>query len=100
MYVPLLGGIYQYVPLFQFQNCAQSNFFRLLFQLFKYLLSGRISYADGTVYVGEVKDDNRHGHGKFLSEDGDILDGQWIDDEFVGPSSTPAEVASKDDAGV
>jgi hypothetical protein len=47
-------------------------------------ISGKMSYANGDVYVGEMKDSSRHGRGKFIScEEGFVLDGDWIDDEFV-----------------
>lgn len=45
---------------------------------------GKMSYANGDVYIGHFnKDDNRHGFGKFISmETGDLIEGEWIDDEY------------------
>lgn len=46
---------------------------------------GKMSYANGDVYVGGWRGDNRHGRGKFIScEEGFVLDGEWVDDEFIG----------------
>ena len=48
-------------------------------------VKGKISYANGDIYVGECKDDCKHGRGKLLvMEDGDEFDGMWEDDKFVG----------------
>ena len=41
-------------------------------------------YADGDKYVGEFKDDKRHGHGTYTYADGEVLKGLWENGEFKG----------------
>ena len=50
-------------------------------------ISGRMEYAEGDIYVGELnKDWDRHGKGKFISIDtGTVLAGRWELDNFEGP---------------
>merc|ERR1712070_657980 len=38
---------------------------------------GTHTWADGRVYVGEWKDDKKHGYGKHTRADGSIYDGDW-----------------------
>lgn len=46
---------------------------------------GKITYQNGDMYEGEVFDDDRHGQGKFIrASDGQVLEGGWVSDEFVG----------------
>jgi hypothetical protein len=48
-------------------------------------VKGKVQYSNGDIYVGEFKDDCRHGKGKFISyEEGEEMDGQWVDDVFQG----------------
>ena len=48
------------------------------------LVKGRAVYADGSIYQGEFKDDQRGGLGKLITADGDCLEGEFEDDEFKG----------------
>ena len=43
-----------------------------------------MSYADGSVYVGEWKDDEKIGRGTISFANGVKYDGEWKDDERVG----------------
>ena len=47
-------------------------------------VSGKVSYANGDVYIGNCKNDDRHGRGKLITIDGDIFEGEWENDEFKG----------------
>ena len=49
------------------------------------LIDGIINYSNGDVYKGQVKDGYlRNGTGTFIcSETGNMLKGQWLDDDFV-----------------
>lgn len=48
-------------------------------------VKGKVFYSNDDIYVGEFKDDCRHGKGKFIRfEDGEEMDGQWVDDVFQG----------------
>jgi len=38
---------------------------------------GVFTWSDGRKYVGEYKDDQKHGHGVFTWPDGRCYDGQW-----------------------
>jgi hypothetical protein len=46
------------------------------------------TYANGNVYVGQMKDDKKHGHGKYTynsgSNKGNVYVGQWKDDKRDG----------------
>jgi len=46
-------------------------------------VEGKMEYADGSVYIGSMKDDSREGRGKLLTEDGDVIEGLWENDELV-----------------
>jgi hypothetical protein len=46
-------------------------------------VEGRMEYSDGSVYVGAMRDGSREGKGKLLTDDGDVLEGDWKDDELV-----------------
>jgi len=45
-----------------------------------------INYANGDVYVGEYRDDQRNGQGTFTFADGGVLNGIWRDDELITES--------------
>merc|ERR1719460_2221381 len=45
---------------------------------------GKLTWADGEVYVGEWKDDNRDGKGKLTLADGDVYVGEYKDDKKHG----------------
>ena len=43
---------------------------------------GTATYADGAKYVGQYKDDEQHGLGKFTLANGKVLhDGEWENGE-------------------
>ncbi len=42
---------------------------------------GRLIHADGDIYEGEWLNDKAHGKGSFKSVDGAIYHGEWADDE-------------------
>jgi hypothetical protein len=45
---------------------------------------GTYVYQDGDKYIGEWKDDKKHGHGIFTLESGEVHhDGLWADDNIV-----------------
>ena len=48
-------------------------------------VSGRMNYLSGAFYIGEMKDDLKHGVGKFIDEDGELFQGRFEDDEYKGP---------------
>ena len=45
---------------------------------------GTYTYGDGSRYVGEFKDDKRHGRGVFSYFSGDRYDGEWVEDKRHG----------------
>jgi serine/threonine protein kinase len=46
--------------------------------------TGTLNFNDGGVYVGDVIEDFiRHGRGRYVSPDGEVLDGEWEHDRFV-----------------
>ena len=45
---------------------------------------GTYTYADGSVYVGEFKDDFFHGHGTYTYSDGRVETGTFKDNKFIG----------------
>ena len=49
---------------------------------------GTYTWADGSTYVGEWKDDKQHGQGTYTSVDGKIKKGYWIGEDFFGSSKT------------
>jgi hypothetical protein len=56
---------------------------------------GKMNYANGDVYIGEVKEDERHGRGKFLCcETGQALEGYWESDNYMGPARVTLEECS------
>ena len=61
---------------------------------------GRFAYANGAVYIGKVVGRLRNGQGVLTRINGEILDGNWENDEFIIPESsiatTPAEPAAPD----
>jgi len=48
-------------------------------------VSGRMNYLSGAVYIGELKDDLKHGLGKFIDEEGELYVGRFEGDEYKGP---------------
>jgi hypothetical protein len=42
------------------------------------------TYPDGERYFGEYQNDNRHGRGKCVFANGNIYDGEWLDDKKHG----------------
>jgi hypothetical protein len=54
---------------------------------------GELHLIDGTNYIGEFKDNKRHGNGKLVNaETGDVIkDGQWENDTYIVP---PAKINS------
>jgi hypothetical protein len=45
---------------------------------------GKISYANGNVFIGTFRRGMRHGHGKMINADGNMYEGTWIDDNRQG----------------
>merc|ERR1712100_141177 len=45
---------------------------------------GKLTSADGAVYVGDWKDDKRNGKGKMTYASGEVYDGDWKDDKRDG----------------
>ena len=50
------------------------------------------TFANGGKYVGEYKDDKKHGQGTFTFADGRIIEGQWRNDKYVGKKEYEDEV--------
>ena len=65
-----------------------STFFTLLLVGFAVSSYGQIietiNYSDGSVYVGEFKDDQLNGQGTFTSADGSVYVGEFKDDQLNG----------------
>lgn len=46
---------------------------------------GKVFYSNDDIYIGEYKDDGKHGQGKLIRfDDGAELEGNWVDDVFQG----------------
>jgi hypothetical protein len=45
---------------------------------------GKMTYANGDVYVGEFKDGKRQGIGKIIYANGDVYEGGWLDGKQHG----------------
>jgi len=50
---------------------------------------GTLTYIDGSVYTGGMKDGVPHGQGRFLDADGTIMDGEFQNGEFQGEVQQP-----------
>ena len=48
------------------------------------LVEGKITYPDGSFYVGQSHAWKRHGIGKMTNSDGSVQEGMWSDNVFVG----------------
>ena len=48
------------------------------------LCVGTMHYINGDFYTGNFHDGKREGTGLCLLDNGDSLDGEWKNDEFVG----------------
>jgi len=44
---------------------------------------GTFTYVDGDKYVGEWRDDKRHGQGTYTYADGRVEEGIWENDNFL-----------------
>ena len=44
---------------------------------------GTVTYAEGSKYVGEYKDDKGHGHGTYTFADGRKESGYYMNNEYV-----------------
>ncbi len=63
---------------------AEGNVFEGLFENGDFV-KGKVFYENDDIYVGEFKEDCRHGQGKFIRfEDGAVLEGRWVEDVFQG----------------
>ena len=52
-------------------------------------VKGTMNFSNGDVYIGEWKNDSRHGRGKFIScETAEVQSGIWDDDTFLGSDSS------------
>ena len=49
---------------------------------------GKLSYIDGSNYVGELLNFTRHGIGKFTNKQGNKISGFWVDDTSVNFSTS------------
>ena len=58
---------------------------------------GTMKYENGNVYVGELKNDERHGQGKMTYKDGSVYEGLWIDDAVTDDDWTDDEGWSDDE---
>lgn len=48
-------------------------------------MKGKVFYSNDDIYIGEYKDDNKHGQGKLIRfEDGAVFEGTWAEDNFQG----------------
>lgn len=46
---------------------------------------GRFEYLDGSIYDGDWKDNKKHGRGKLLEQEGDVVyNGDWENDKKHG----------------
>lgn len=43
---------------------------------------GRVLDSSGEYYIGQYRDTLRHGYGIFVTVDGKVSQGQWLNDEF------------------
>eukprot|EP00984_Skeletonema_dohrnii_P026186 scaffold15496_cov81-Skeletonema_dohrnii-CCMP3373.AAC.2 len=68
-------GPYRYVKVLRVQ--ADNILTAKLFLVLK-------TYADGSVYEGDWKDDKMHGEGKMTYANGVVYDGHWRDDKKHG----------------
>lgn len=46
--------------------------------------SGKLTYSDGTVYVGDLSGGFRNGQGKLTYTDGSVYEGQFLNNEITG----------------
>ena len=46
--------------------------------------NGRYTFDNGDVYEGDWVDDIMVGKGKFISADGNVYEGDWVDDKMTG----------------
>ncbi|KAJ1425285.1 hypothetical protein B484DRAFT_397961 [Ochromonadaceae sp. CCMP2298] len=65
------------------KETTMGNTFQGLYQEGEFT-SGRVCYSNGDIYVGQMRDDCRHGRGRFLSMEGVEQAGMWEEDVFVG----------------
>ena len=45
--------------------------------------TGRITYTNGEIYTGELKDGKLHGQGKFSMKNGTVLYGTWDKGKYI-----------------
>lgn len=45
---------------------------------------GRLFFSSGSIYIGKYLNNKRHGLGKCINENGNVENGRWIENEFVG----------------
>ena len=50
----------------------------------KKVKTGKYTFEDGSVYVGGFDNDMKHGKGQLMPIDGDIIEGYWKNDIYVG----------------
>lgn len=56
----------------------------------------RVIYEDGSMYIGDWKDGNRNGIGKYISKDGrSVYEGEWKDDKRNGKGTQTYEDGTK-----
>ena len=49
-----------------------------------YEIRDRIGDKDGAVYMGEFRDGLKHGKGRYVYNDGDIEEGEFVNDKIEG----------------
>ena len=47
-----------------------------------------MTYANGDVYEGDFRYNERHGNGKYIYTNGNIYEGDWIEDKRHGKGKT------------
>ena len=53
-------------------------------------------YEDGSIYKGHWRNNKRNGRGKYISVNGDILEGLWHNDKIESISNLPKNKSYKD----
>ena len=81
----LLGGAGSVIAS-DLPDCPSSGYFHNCF--------GTYTWSNGEKYVGEWKDNKRHGQGTYTYTDGAVEEGIWKDGEFQYAQKLPANSSS------
>jgi hypothetical protein len=65
-----------------------SNYWEFIGSLKNNRAKGKLTYIDGSVYVGELQSFTRHGIGKFTNKYGNQISGFWVDNTNVNFSTS------------